>query len=170
LKVPSEPTLIEFIRYNNWANQQVLEACLKLSADQLAMTASGTYGTIRDTLAHVIRAEAGYIELLTGHCPQPAFQWEDKPDLEQMSAYATQVGGALMQTVLDVKPTDVVSEEDSKGETVRYRAVVVLIQMINHGIEHRTNITTILSQANLEAPMVDGWGYWWANRDELGVP
>jgi len=32
-----ETTMAEFIRYNNWANQQVLEACQKLTEDQLAL-------------------------------------------------------------------------------------------------------------------------------------
>jgi uncharacterized damage-inducible protein DinB len=31
----SESTLMEFILYNNWANQKVLGACQNLSEDQL---------------------------------------------------------------------------------------------------------------------------------------
>ncbi len=41
------------------------------------------------------------------------------------------------------------------------RPVLLFIQVINHGIEHRTNITTILSGLGLPAPEVDGWGYIW---------
>ena len=36
-----ETTLVEFIRYNNWANRQVFKACQKLSDAQLAATLPG---------------------------------------------------------------------------------------------------------------------------------
>jgi len=32
-------------------------------------------------------------------------------------------------------------------------------QIMNHGVEHRTNITTILNQGLQTPPDVDGWGY-----------
>jgi uncharacterized damage-inducible protein DinB len=35
----------------------------------------------------------------------------------------------------------------------------VYIQIINHGVEHRTNITTMLNQGLQKPPGVDGWGY-----------
>jgi uncharacterized damage-inducible protein DinB len=92
--VVSEATFMEFILYNNWANQQVLEACQNLSEEQLATTIPGAYGTIRDTLGHIIRAEAHYVRLITGNGPQPAFKWEDQPSLAEMRDYAIQVGKA----------------------------------------------------------------------------
>ncbi len=39
-----EETLIELIRYNNWANAQILAVCQELTAEQLAATVPGTYG------------------------------------------------------------------------------------------------------------------------------
>jgi uncharacterized damage-inducible protein DinB len=45
-------TFLEFILYNNWANQKVLEACQNLTEEQLNATIPGAYGTIRDTCIH----------------------------------------------------------------------------------------------------------------------
>ena len=84
-----EPTLIELIRYNNWANAQVFATCLKLSPEHLAASAPGAYGSIHATLGHMIAAEADYIHRLTGKGPQPPFRWEDAPALE----FARHVGG-----------------------------------------------------------------------------
>ena len=53
-----ESTFMEFILYNNWANEQVLLACQNLSEEQLAALIPGAYGTIHDTLGHIIRGEA----------------------------------------------------------------------------------------------------------------
>lgn len=52
-----EATLVELIRYNNWANAQILAACQQLAADQLAAAADGAVGARRDTLEHIIRKE-----------------------------------------------------------------------------------------------------------------
>ena len=60
----AESTFIEFIRYNNWANQQVLQACQNLSEDQLERMIPGAYGTIRGTLEHIVQGETFYLGLL----------------------------------------------------------------------------------------------------------
>ncbi len=49
----------EFLSYNRWANLALIDALLDLSPDQLDSTAPGTYGTIYETLVHLVRSEAG---------------------------------------------------------------------------------------------------------------
>ena len=162
----AESTFMEFILYNNWANQQVLQACQKLSEAQLAALIPGAYGTIRDTLEHIIRGETHYLRLLTGTCPPPLFNWEARPGLADMTAYAAQVGAALVEMAQRTRPTDQVVEE-FEGKQFHYQALAVFIQIINHGIEHRTNITTILNQGPQKPPDVDGWGYLNAHSDRF---
>jgi len=166
METQPETTLVELIRYNNWANAQVFAACQKLAADQLAAAAPGAYGTIRDTLEHIIRAEASYVGRLTSDRPQPSFRWEDQPALDDIFAFAGQVAGALLDAIQRIPPTHIVHEEED-GSTVDYQARALFIQVINHGIEHRTNITTILSGLGLPAPEVDGWGYLWSHPDRF---
>jgi uncharacterized damage-inducible protein DinB len=161
-----ETTLAEFIRYNNWANQQVLEACPHLNEDQLAATMPGAYGTVRDTRAPMLEGEAFYVELLTGHRPRPSFQWATRPGFADIRAYASQVGNALVDAIHHIRPTERVMEED-QGKKFHYRALAVFIQVINHGVEHRTNITTILSAGQQTAPGADGWGYLSAHPDRF---
>jgi uncharacterized damage-inducible protein DinB len=98
----------------------------------------------------------------------PPFRWEDNPSVADISRYAEQLGRALVDAMGHVNPDDIVRQE-WQGETVAYKAVTVLIQAIDHGIEHRTNVTTILAQLGIQAPEVDGWGYMWAHRDRLGA-
>ena len=168
MEARSGSTFMEFIRYNNWANQQVLHACQNLNEDQLAAMIPGAYGTIRETLGHIIRAETHYLNLLTGSSPQPPFKWEAQPSLEEMTAYAAQVGEALLEMAQRTLPTDQVAEE-YEGKQFHYHALAVFIQIINHGVEHRTNITTILNQGLQTPPEVDGWGYLNARPDRFGL-
>ncbi len=163
-----EPTLVELIRYNNWANAQVLAACLKLTEEQLAASASGAYGSIHATLGHIIAAEADYVNRLTGEGPQPPFRWEDRPALEDIFAFSSIVAGALLDAIQRVPPEHIVHEEED-GNTMDYKASLLFIQAIDHGIEHRTNITTILSGMGLPAPEVDGWNYLFAHRDHFAL-
>jgi uncharacterized damage-inducible protein DinB len=164
----AELTIPEFIRYNNWANQKVLQACQSLSEDQLALSIPGAYGTIRDTLEHIIRGEMQYLEILSGSCPQPHFQWEARPGVTEMTAYAAQVGDALVDVAQRILPTDQVIEEDD-GKQYHYQALALFIQIINHGVEHRTNITTVLNQGLQTPPDVDGWAYLEAYPDKFGL-
>ena len=163
-----ETTLIELIRYNNWANAQVFAACQKLTAEQLAARTPGAYGSVHRTLGHLIAAEADYIARLTGSGPQPAFRWEDEPAVDELAAFAGQVAPALLDAVQRIPPTHIVHEEEA-GNTLDYQACLLFIQVINHGVEHRTNITTILSGLGLPAPEVDGWGYLSAHPDRFAL-
>ena len=168
MPVPPDSTFTEFILYNNWANQQLLQACQNLSEDQLAAVIPGAYGTIRDTLGHIIRGEAHYLRLLTGSSPQPPFEWDARPGLPEMAAYAARVGQALVDMAQRTLPTAQVVEED-QGQQFHYQALAVFIQIINHGIEHRTNITTILNQGLQTPPAVDGWAYLDAHPDRFDL-
>lgn len=163
-----ENTLVEFIRYNNWANAQVLATCQKLDAGQLATAAPGAYGTIRDTLQHIIHAEADYIGRMTGDRPQPPFKWADQPTVGELAAFANQVAAALLETVQRIPPAHMVHEEED-GLTIDYRARHLFMQAINHGIEHRTNITTILAGLGIATPEIDGWGYLFAHPDRFDM-
>jgi uncharacterized damage-inducible protein DinB len=154
--------------YNRWANLRLLEACQSLTAGELQFSGSGGYGTIYDTLVHILRAEAGYARLLTGERPSAPFDWDARPGLEQMRDYAARVGDALIEAAANVGPDSVV-EVEWDGKPVKYLAVTVLIQSIQHGIEHRTNITTIMAAQGITAPDIDGWGYMGANRHRLGI-
>ena len=64
-----EPTLIEFVRYNQWANQQLLAICLQLDESLLTVDIQGTAGSIRQTFEHLLRAEAGFLKRIHGKSP-----------------------------------------------------------------------------------------------------
>ena len=161
-----ETFLLELIRYNNWANAQVITACQRLNAEQRVATVPGTYGNIHATLGHMIYAEADYVGRLTGTRPEPSFKWDKPPSIDELAVFASQVAESLLDTVQRTPPTQIVHEEED-GNTVDYQARALFIQVINHGIEHRTNITTILSSLGLPAPEVDGWGYLWAHPHQF---
>src|SRR5262249_34322991 len=155
-----------FIRYNQWANEQLLAACTQLSESQLTAAIPGGYGSVRETWHHVLDAEADYLQRMTDSSPEPSFNWDDGPDPRAMAAYAAQVGAAFLEAVGQVSLTQNVHEAYG-GQILDYQARHLFMQLINHGIEHRTNITTFMANQGLSVPELDGWGYMFAHPDRF---
>lgn len=153
-----EPTLIEFIHYNQWANQQLLAVCMELDEALLSVKIPGTYGSILDTFRHLLRAEASFLQRIHGTAPQPAFDWDEGPSPAQLAVFADQVAEAFLGTVRTISPTETVHEENDEW-TFDYQARLIFMSLAYHGIAHRTDITTFLTSEGLDVPELDIWGY-----------
>jgi uncharacterized damage-inducible protein DinB len=169
----SDPMTAEFLHYNRWANLRLIDACINLTPEQLASSAPGTYGSIYDTLRHIIQAESRYYKRLSGVRLDPPFAWEDKPSLYAIRPYAEQVSRALVDVAEHMQVADSfqrdLEDHEWEGLSSRFKAVGLLIQVVNHGVEHRTNITTILAQQGIQPPSLDGWEYMRLNPDRMGA-
>ncbi len=164
---------VEFLYYNRWANLHLIDACSRLTPGQLASSAPGTYGSIYATLEHIIQAEARYYKRLSGINLEPPFSWEDQPPLSEIQPYAERVSSALVEAAAQMQITDSFprdwEDQGWEGRSSRYKSVAMLIQVVNHGVEHRTNITTILSQQGIQPPDLDGWEYMRVNPERMGA-
>ena len=161
-----EPTVIEFFQYNHWANQELMRICIKLSDEIITANLPGSYGSIRDTFAHILKAEISFLKRIHGTYPQPGFTWEENPSLSQMMAYETELNQALLDTLQRVPVTQNVHEEGD-GWTFDYQARLIFMSVVYHGIAHRTDITTVLNQKGISLPELDVWGYQSASPERL---
>ncbi len=57
----STDTLTTLFSHNLWANVRILEHCAELTNEQLDATISGAFGSIRDTLQHIVTSEQSYL-------------------------------------------------------------------------------------------------------------
>src|SRR5690242_19270304 len=55
--------------HNTWANLKLLDFCEGLSDEQLDATTNGTYGSIRNTIHHIVGAEVSYVRRVNGKLP-----------------------------------------------------------------------------------------------------
>lgn len=153
-----EPTLIEFFHYNHWANQELMALCTNLSNDLITVTIPGSYGSIRTTFTHILKAEISFLKRMHGSYPKPTFLWEDDPSLPQMMAYETILHDALLEMLQRVPATHQVHEAGD-GWTFDYHARLIFMSVVYHGIAHRTDITTALNHQGISVPELDVWGY-----------
>lgn len=146
------PLLRRFFGHHVWATEQLLEHCRKLTPDQLALTAPGTFGSVIDTLDHLVSSDRSYLEGVTvgGRLP-PLNAGEPGPLLEHL---ARSRDGWF--AYLDSKPDFDAMVERQSGS---YPAWVLVLQAIHHGNDHRTHAGTALLRHGLQPGDIDVWGY-----------
>jgi uncharacterized damage-inducible protein DinB len=153
-----ESSIVEMFRHNRWANLRLLDACLNLSDEQLTASVAGTYGALRDTLLHIVRAEALYLGLLNG---LPRAQIErpgPEASLAELRERAATLGEELAQVASRIGPNDTFADRD-ESEIYQLPGPWLLVQAINHATEHRAQVATILTQLGVEPPDMSGWAY-----------
>lgn len=130
--------LTNLFKQHLWANQHLLEACTKLSDEQLDATTRGTYGSVRETLMHLFAAEERYVSLLTGHRSEPALSENDSfVGFDELQQRARKTGEALIAIAEHSEENQVIhlyyDEQDHEVP-----AFIVLIQALNHATDHRS--------------------------------
>ena len=149
--------LSDFFKYNLWANLRLLNACAQLSDTQLDTTMMGTFGSVRETILHLFASEEGYVKSFTGTTPTPPLkELTTFPGFDELRQRAERSGKELI-TIAEQRDLSQIFYLD-RG-TYEAPAIVVVIQAINHAIDHRSQISTLLSQQDIEPPELDGWSY-----------
>jgi uncharacterized damage-inducible protein DinB len=152
--------LVEFFRHNAMMNQRLMEACWNLSPEQLGATATGTYGTIGATLVHIANSQEGYAaRLLDSERPErlPEDPFPGFDALEERFAH----GDAQLERAASRAGDDrevQVTGDDPPG-IWSMPVSLFLLQAVNHGTEHRSQVATILTTLGIEPPEMDGWTY-----------
>ena len=153
--------LLELYRHKTWATLRLIEFCQGLDAAHLDATIPGTYGTIRDTLRHLVRAEEGYYWTVTRE--RLAEPIADQPvPLDELAERIGRLGPRWEALAQD---SDVPGREVTTRDGWRMPARVPMAQAIHHADDHRTHILSILGARGLEVPDLDMWAY----ADEAGI-
>jgi uncharacterized damage-inducible protein DinB len=141
-----------------WASIRLLDACADLDDEQLATNVPGTYGSIIDTLRHIVGGDVFYLDVLRGGEPEPF----DKPASDIPTLRAVMEGhDAAWQAQIagDLDPeTDVVEYEDGGYET-HAPLGIRLAQALYHGSDHRSQVCTALTSLGVEPPGIEVWDY-----------
>jgi uncharacterized damage-inducible protein DinB len=153
--------LIDAFRHNAWATRLVLDACRGLTDEQLNATIPGVYGSIIDTLRHIVRSEAGYCARLRGDEPSWDRRAEnDAPDLDELARRNDENEErwlGFLETPFDAERLFVIPWHDGIDRDVP--AGVFLVQALHHANEHRTQVCTMLTTLGAEAPALGVWEF-----------
>jgi uncharacterized damage-inducible protein DinB len=164
-RAPNGVVLRDAFGHHIWATLAMLDACAGLSDEQLATTVPGTYGSIIDTLRHLVAADAGYLHLLSdGKVPEIDEASASIPDMRAAMTRHEPVWSELLAHDLD--PAETITRHREDGSSSHAPLGVRLTQVTQHGTDHRSQIATALTTLGIEPPDIDVWAYAWS-QDRL---
>ena len=152
--------LVEFFRHNAMMNRRLIEACRQLSPEQLGASATGTYGSIGATLVHIANAQEGYAARFLGTERPERLEEDPFPGFEALAERFAHGDARLEESATQVaEEREVEVIGDDPPGTWRMPGSLLLLQAVNHGTEHRSQVATILTQLGIQPPEMDGWTY-----------
>ena len=133
--------------YSYWANRKLFAVLEQLSPEQFTQNVAGSYGSIRNTLVHMMSAEWGWIDRCGGPARGPALKADDYPTLASITDQWTIVEGyarEFLGTLADDDLGRVV--EYNLGPTGRRAQPVgeLLQHAATHGVHHRGQVALLL--------------------------
>jgi uncharacterized damage-inducible protein DinB len=152
----------EALGHHAWATGRLLEVCANLSEEQLNQPIPATYGSILDTLRHLVDADNWYLQGLSGgelgrdEVDERSLSLGDVRDLARANADAW--NALLSMGIGDDPDVDIVTERHD-GSVRHATAGIRSAQAIHHGTDHRSQVCTALSVLGTEPPEIDVWAY-----------
>ncbi|HEV2128331.1 MAG TPA: DinB family protein [Thermomicrobiales bacterium] len=146
------------IEHHVWANDTLLASCEGLSEAQLSLTVPGTFGSVMKTIVHIAEAEQIYLSRIpdTGVVHALDDEAEHLPPVADVRKALRETGQAW-RAVVERWPDDRPVTYARHGQEEHRSVSFFLVQMLDHGAEHRNHIRTILSAHGVEPPEIDGW-------------
>jgi uncharacterized damage-inducible protein DinB len=166
-------TLLYFSRHNVWANKTLLDACTTLSPAQLTRPADAAFGSIIETLNHVVNSDGAFLSSLGG---RPA-TWVAETERElakypeswkNEDARVTIVGLDELAVRIDEAERlwdAFFATEEFDAErvsvldlgTYECRSGIVMAQVFHHGSVHREQVCAMLTGLGVEPPDLQPW-------------
>lgn len=154
----SKSLLDDAFAHHLWATVRLIDACGRLSPEQLATSVAGTYGSIIQTLRHLVDGDAFYLYGLTGDRTH-AIDTE-RMDLRALQSAIKTTGAAWSQLLSQNPDPDAITlEQDDDGFERRATMGIRFAQALHHGTDHRSQICTALTSLRVEPPIIDVWEF-----------
>jgi uncharacterized damage-inducible protein DinB len=165
----SSSMLEDAFGHHVWASLQVMDVCLMLSPEQLQTSVPGTYGSIFDTVRHLVGSDASYLFVTSGGS-SPRID-EEQMDLPGLRAEMEGHGAAWSQILgKDPAPGAMLTRRRDDGSETNAPISIRLAQALHHGTDHRSQICTALTTLGIEPPAIDVWDYGLEDGRVVEVP
>jgi uncharacterized damage-inducible protein DinB len=144
--------------YNLWADRRTLDACAALTDEQFTRDLGSSFGSVRDTLAHLYGAEWLWNERFHSRRPSglpPASALGDlaavRAKLEEIDRYYVDFVSCLGSPELD----RIICYTNLAGEPCADPLWQALHQLSNHATYHRGQVVTLLRQLGVKGVSTD---------------
>jgi len=145
--IESITVLDELYRYNHWANWQVIELCESLAGAQLDAVHPIGFGSLRNTMFHILAAEQVWYERWHSLPTRPFPLDAAGMSIDAISQRLDDVNEQRSDWLETIGPSGLerqITYKDGKGDSHTHRCKDLLIHVANHGVHHRAQALCIL--------------------------
>lgn len=141
-----------------WATLRLMDVCDTLGPERLETSVPGTYGSILDTMRHLVGADCSYLFVTTRE-RVPNID-EERMDLAELRAVMERNGQAWSELLAEgVDPSEMLVRRWEDGSETQAPIGIRLAQALHHGTDHRSQICTALTTLGIEPPLIDVWDF-----------
>lgn len=133
--------------YSYWANRRLFHAVSQLTPEQFTQTVAGSYGSIRNTLVHVLSAEWGWLDRCGGPSRGPALKPDDYPTLHSLVETWSRIEAHVRGFLSALEDGDLgrtVEFTNPRGEKRSMILGPLLQHAANHAVHHRAQVALLL--------------------------
>jgi uncharacterized damage-inducible protein DinB len=142
--------------YDRWANHKVLQAASGLNAEEFTRDLGGSFGSVRDTLVHIIGGECGWLRYWKEPSPVSAFLtdlWTRHEALFTPSAFPDCAAVELKWAEVERDQVEFVNRltNESLARMLPVRTTAISLghlmqHLANHSTYHRGQVALMLRQ------------------------
>jgi uncharacterized damage-inducible protein DinB len=149
--------LRELYAFNRWANEALLRAASRLTAEQLGRDLGSSFPSVLATLVHIAQADWVWLRRWHGESPTAPPPW-DTSTLDAVRQHWARVQDereAFLSGLSDADVDRVIAYRNLAGEQLANPLWQLLRHVVNHATYHRGQVTTLLRQLGAETVATD---------------
>jgi uncharacterized damage-inducible protein DinB len=134
-------------QYGNWANRKLFHVISQLTPEQFTQPVAGSYGSVRNTMVHILSAEWGWLSRCGGPERGPALNPADFPTLDSLTDTWGKVEVYVREFLSRLKDDDLdrtVEYVNNLGEKCSMPLGEMMQHAANHGVHHRGQVALLL--------------------------
>jgi uncharacterized damage-inducible protein DinB len=135
--------------YHYWAHDRVLAAAKLISDDQFTQAKGHSFDTLQATLVHLMNSEQMWLGRWQGQADKPPLNPADFPMVDGVRMYWESIEMRLQKFLNELSAdrlTQIIHYTNSKGEALRYPLWQMMYQVALHGVHHRSEAATMLTE------------------------
>ena len=147
-----------FAAYNKWANGRLYDACDQLSDTDYFAARPAFFGSIHGVLNHMMVGDTIWTSRLHGTSPVIALNAELYEDRGKLRAAREKMDDDNIDYMEGLSEADVdgdVTYKTTSGDPFTMARSVILQHFFNHHAHHRGQAHDLLSQNDVEPPVLD---------------
>jgi uncharacterized damage-inducible protein DinB len=133
--------------YSYWANNKLWDVVARLTPEEFTKPIAGSYGSVRNTMVHMLSAEWGWLDRCGGAARGKALMAIDYPTKESVLSQWRQVEGNLRGFLGSLQDKDLERVvEFTLGEGPKHAMPIgaLLHHAAIHGVHHRGQVSLLL--------------------------